>query len=124
MNHFDHHDGRALDLLKCAHWGAELSVTMRLLNGTWNAPVIDTDGLCDEYTPVQQLRVLLDAAARDVVDRPPVGEPMEPEELEYDLQTIKAFRTIAERGRQAAALADQIADLLQTHYDYDGTATG
>lgn len=110
------HDGRALDLLKCTHWGTELSTTMRFLNRTWNGPVIDTDGLGDEYTAVQQLRVFLDAAARDVVRRPS-RIPMEPDEMEYELATIEVFRTVAERARQAAELAERIADILQAPYN-------
>jgi hypothetical protein len=119
MTEYNHHDTRALDLLKCVHWGAQLSNTVGLFNLTWNAPVIDTDGTGDEYTAVQQLRVFLDAAARDVVERPAVGEPMDPWDLEHDLQTIAAFRKLAERGREAARLAELIADILQAPYNDD-----
>jgi hypothetical protein len=118
MTEFNHHDGRALDLLKCLHWGRELSTTVNLLNATWNAPVIDYDGVADEYTAFQYLRVLVDAAASDVVRRPE-GEATDPDDLEYDLRTIKKFRTLAERGREVGRLAELIADMLQAPYEGD-----
>lgn len=115
MNEYDH---RALDLLKCLHWGRELSTAVRLLDVTWNAPVIDTDGTSDEYTPVEYLRVLVDTAAADVVE-PPGSNVMEPEDLEYDLQAIAKFRTLAERSREVGRLAELIADMLQAPYGDD-----
>jgi hypothetical protein len=106
------YENRALDLLRCLHWGRELSTVVGLLNVTWNTPVIDTDGTSDEYTAVEYLRVLVDAAAADVVE-PPGSSAVEPEDLDYDLKTIEKFRRLAERGREIGRLAELIADMLQ-----------
>ncbi|MEU6858858.1 hypothetical protein AB0B28_08300 [Glycomyces sp. NPDC046736] len=118
MTDLSHHDTRALDLLKCLYWGQDLTTTVNLLNITWNQPVIpDDDG---EYTAVRYLQVLVEDAASDVVNRPEAGEPVDPGDLEYDLQAIEKFRRLAERGREIGRLAELIADMLQAPYNDDG----
>ncbi|THV25972.1 hypothetical protein [Glycomyces paridis] len=112
----DRNDLRALDLLKCLHWGRQLTAASRMAQAVMAAPVIDTEGLCDDYTPVEYLRVLVDAAAADVVERPE-DRPVEPEDLEYELQTIAEFRAFAEHSREAGRLAELIADMLQAPYN-------
>jgi hypothetical protein len=116
MTEFDHHDGQALDLLKCNHWGRRLERFISSLNSTFNSPVIRDD--CENWTPMQYLAMLLEAAADRVVERP--AEVVQYEgDLEYDRAAIQKFRSLTDDAREIAHLAELIADMLQAPYNGD-----